>query len=83
MALPWDDAADAPVYDDPLRGTLCIGPAGCDELRILVVTGEAAGTVWTFVPSHDHELHPEAADFLDWVLEGVDRRIADEERRGG
>jgi hypothetical protein len=77
IALPWDDAADDYVRQDAMRGTLCLGSAGCDVIRILVVTGPARGTVWTFVPGLDTELHPSGLMFLEWCVAGWEQALAD------
>lgn len=77
VALPWDDDADDYELDDPMAGTLCLGSGGCDVTWILVVSGAARGTVWSFVPGLTEELQPTGLGFVDWVVRGLDRKQAE------
>lgn len=77
VALPWDDAADDYVRPDPLRGTICLGSGGCDVVHVVVVTGAARDTVWTFVPGLEEELHPTGLDVLDWAVVQMERAVAE------
>jgi len=80
VALPWDDEADDYVRPDPMRGTICLGSGGCDVVHVLVVTGEARGTVWTFVPGLDEELQPTGLDVLDWAIAQLERALGEQQK---
>ncbi|WP_426513298.1 hypothetical protein ACPPVO_23355 [Dactylosporangium sp. McL0621] len=74
--FPWTKQSP---YTEPcapgghrLDGTLVLADQGCGERSLLVVTGPAAGTVWTDHSSHEGPLVPEAADFLTWYRRWLD-----------
>ncbi len=75
IALAWDEAADDYVDLTPLDGTLCLGSGGCDEVRVLVVSGSERGRVWDFCPGADHELHPTGMDLLTWCIHWLTAKL--------
>jgi hypothetical protein len=77
VEVAWDDAADDYADLQPLRGTLCLGSAGCDEIWLLALTGAERGTVWGFVPG---TLFPTGMSAAQWSLERIERRLAEEHR---
>jgi len=80
VSMAWDKDKDDYADQQPLRGTLCLGSAGCDEIWLLVVSGPERGNVWGFIPGLDQELQPTGKTGVEWSLERVERRIAQERR---
>lgn len=80
VALCWDEGKDNYADEHPLRGTVCLGSAGCDQIWVVVVTGADRGSVWTFTPFVDEELSPTGQSLPEWNLERISQRIAEERR---
>lgn len=81
VSVPWDDEADEYVVERWLPGCLPVVYCGCDESRVLVVTGEERGRVWAVTPGGDPELHPTGLSFAEWYAEEMARGLAAERRR--
>ncbi|MGB4773970.1 MAG: hypothetical protein WBP45_02245 [Daejeonella sp.] len=77
---PENEAFNIP---DDFYGFLVLSEYGCGEYRILIITGEAAGTVWFF--HADGKLYPcfkinnmgnyETCTFYDWYEEWLDESM--------
>ena len=72
----YTDESDETLVKE-LFGSITLSHEGCGYYNMLIVTGDAAGTVWIDACCSDGGMHLIFDNFTDWYLNWLERSIAE------